>query len=69
MAKYMHGKQFKVKGFIQNVNNMDMARTDFVVTVSNDNHCTVSVVPDNETIPIQYCVDFSKVLKALEGKE
>ena len=68
MAKYMHGKQFKVKGFIQDVTSMDMAKTDFIVTVSNDKHCTVSVAPDNETIPIQYCIDFTKVLRAMEGE-
>jgi hypothetical protein len=67
MAKYMHNKQFEVKGFIQNVTNMDMAQTKFIVTVSNDKHCTVSVAPDNESIPIQYCIDFTKVLRAMEG--
>ena len=67
MAKYMHSKRFNCKGFIQNIDNMDMARCDFIVTVSNDNHCTVSFAPDDRGLPIQYCVDFTKVLKALEG--
>lgn len=68
MAKYMHNKQFKVKGWLQNLHTMEMARQDFIISVSNDNHCTVSVAPADERTKFQFCVDFTKVLKALEDK-
>lgn len=67
MSKYMHNKQFEVKGFMQDIKEMKMIPCKMLVTVSNDKHCTVSIVPPQEfNIPIQYCVDFTKVLKALE---
>lgn len=69
MAKQMKNKLFKVKGFIQEINSMDMAKVDFRVLVTNDSHCTVSIIPDEERISIQYSVDFTEVLKALEGTE
>jgi hypothetical protein len=70
MAKYMHSKIFQCKGWLQDIRTMGMMPCKFNVLVSNDKHCTVSVVPDEKAdIPIQYCVDFTKVLKALEGTE
>ena len=69
MAKYMHSKMFKCKGFLQDLDNMTMHKQDFRVLVSNDNHCTISVAPDDERSKFQFCIDFTKVLKALEGTE
>ena len=68
MAKQMKNKLFKVKGYIQEIKSMEMAKVDFRVLVTNDSHCTVSIVPDHKRISIQYCVDFTEVLKAMEGK-
>lgn len=67
MAKRMRNKLFYCNGLIQDLNTIRMAECKFRVMVSNDDHCTVSVAPDDETLPIQYCVDFSKILKELEG--
>ena len=69
MAKQMKNKLFKVKGFIQEINSMYMAKVDFRVLVTNDSHCTVQIIPDEKRISIQYSVDFTEVLKALEGTE
>lgn len=69
MAKYMHNKMFKCKGFLQELETMTMTKQDFRVIVSNDNHCTVSISPDDGRTKFQFCIDFTKVLKALEGKE
>lgn len=67
MAKYMHSKMFECKGLVGNLETSGMMPCKFIVTVSNDKHCTVSVAPDEKAdIPIQYSVDFTKVLKALE---
>jgi hypothetical protein len=64
--KKCHAKQFEVKGFIQDLSNMGMMPCKFVVTVSNDTHCTVSVAPHEKSdIPIQYCIDFTKIAKEL----
>jgi hypothetical protein len=68
MSKYMHNKMFECKGSISNLDSMGMMPCKFIVTVSNDKHCTVSFAPDEKAdIPIQYSVDFTKVLKSLEG--
>lgn len=68
MAKYMHNKMFECRGFINILDSMGIKPCKFIVTVSNDKHCTVSFAPSEEAnIPIQYTVDFTKVLKTLEG--
>ena len=68
MSKYIHTKQFICRGLVQNINERTMVPCKFNVTVSNDNHCTVSFIPEKgQNIPIQYSVDFTKVLRALEG--
>lgn len=66
MARQLHNKEFEVRGLIQDVKAMRMIPCEYQVTVSNDSHCTVSVAPEGSYI--QYCLDFTKVLKALEGK-
>ena len=66
MAKEMRNKQFDCRGLIQEINTLDMAEVKFKVTVSNDSHCTVSFLPMVKDLPLQYCVDFTEVLKALE---
>lgn len=69
MAKEMKNRVFDCKGLIQDVRTLRMDEFNFKVTVSNDSHCTVSFMPMFNEFPIQYCVDFTEVLKALEGKK
>ena len=69
MAKEMTNKLFECRGLIQDVKTLRMGEFKFKVTVSNDSHCTVSFMPMFNEFPIQYCVDFTEVLKALEGKK
>lgn len=69
MAKEMKNRVFDCKGLIQDVRTLRMDEFKFKVTVSNDSHCTVSFMPMFNEFPIQYCVDFTEVLKALEGKK
>ena len=69
MAKEMQNRVFDCKGLIQDVKTLRMGEFKFKVTVSNDSHCTVSFMPMFNEFPIQYCVDFTEVLKALEGKK
>lgn len=69
MAKEMTNRVFECRGLIQDVRTLRMDEFKFKVTVSNDSHCTVSFMPMFNEFPIQYCVDFTEVLKALEGKK
>ena len=69
MAKKMTNRVFDCKGLIQDVKTLRMGEFKFKVTVSNDSHCTVSFMPMFNEFPIQYCVDFTEVLKALEDKK
>ena len=62
-------KQYKVNGFIQNVQNGAMSQLEFIVSASNDTHCTVSIAPSNPNLPVQYCVDFTEVLKDLKKRK
>ena len=68
MAKEMTNRVFECKGLIQDIKTLRMDEFKFKVTVSNDSHCMVSFMPMFNEFPIQYCVDFTEVLKALEGK-
>lgn len=62
-------KQYIVKGFIQNIAVGKMLPSEFIVSVSNDTHCTVSVAPNDSKLPMQYSVDFTKVLEDLKKEK
>ena len=64
--KQVKNKQYEnVRGFVCMLNSMKIIPSEFIVSVSNDSHCTLSIcsiaAPD-----IQYSIDFTDIVKDLK---
>ena len=70
MSKRIDLETFQSIGFIQETDSKEVMQCMFDVTVCNENNvCIVGFTPSKEEgIPYKYCVDFTEVLKTLEGE-